>query len=215
MHCLACTSPTYRFLDSGFRYLWDQYFGVPVEIFETAQDNWRGSIFDRIQKIQDDRILFVLTDYWLVRPVEQNRLRGALRLLETRAADKVDLTNQVHYFAHLDRAGYYEATQTAGYRQSTQAFCANRQFMLRYFGQGPDDPWQWETNSFSHNDGMKVCGYQDKIIDYANVMYKRGPDGFQLNRFSDEVLGELAQRGDLAGLMDIPTIRGHVQETRS
>jgi len=209
MHCIACTSLTYRHLDLGFLYLWDRYFGVPCEIFETEQDSWRESIFRRLQAIEDSRILFVLTDYWLVKPVEPERLRGAIQMLDRGMADKVDLTNQVHHFAHVDQPGYYEATQTASYRQSTQAFVATRDFMLRYFGQGPDDPWAWETNGFPANDGMKICGYQDKIMDYANVMYKRAADGFQLARFSDEVLGELDRIGALTELMTPARIRAH------
>ena len=209
MHCLACTSPKYRHLDKGFLYLWEKYLGLPVEIFETEQDHWRGSISRKIDTIQDDTVLMILTDYWLTAPTDFQRLERARTLLEANMAQKVDLQAQANFWAHIDHDDMVEATQTAQYRQSTQAAIYRRQYLADCFRQGSENPWQWELAPWSQNDGAKILGWKTPVIRYADVMMKGQPHGFMLCHLSDQDLAELDGIGALAGLMDPTTIRAH------
>ena len=209
MYCIASTHSLYRHLDLGLLHQWTRYCpGIPIEIFETETADWSGSLVRKIETIADKSILWVLNDYWVTNPADLSRIQVARDLVESGRADKVDLAGQTNYWDHTDRGEMVEATQTAQYRQSTQAACWSRRYLLRCLAHG-GNPWQWELAPWSINDNATILGFRTPVIRYADVMMKGQPHGFMLCHLSDRDLAELDGIGALAGLMDPATIRAH------
>lgn len=206
---IAATSPNYRHLDKGFLRQWGRYCpGVPVEIFETEQNDWAGSLHRKVQTIQEPAVVLVMSDYFMMGPADEERLRVAHDLVVGGSCEKCDLTTQVRYWDHVACDGMVEATQTAQYRQSTQAAVWSTQYLLQCLAHG-GTPWQWELGGWSINDGARIRGFRTPVMNYADVMLKGQAHGFMLCKLVDQDLEELDRIGALEGLMDVRTIKKH------
>lgn len=189
MKYIALTSPEYRFLDDGFLYLWNKYINFPCFLFETAQNAWAKSFHKYLQTLNDEPIMLVLTDYFIIDYPDINRLLQAKQLIDDKFVDKVDLTDQVKYWGSQDAyIGYlncFMANPSSQYRQSTQAAIWDYNMILDYFSHY-DSPWNWETGKWSMHDRYNIIGFDKKVIEYANVYLKGSPDQFQINKIKTE-----------------------------
>ena len=230
MKILISTCNSYDFLIPGCVMLMNRYWpgqditvlgfreipGLPanVKVEVMAQEEklpWSLYLRDWISANAPSEFVLCFDDYWLRAPVDQAKVEVLHKLVRERKIDKGDLTGNTHYFAHRDYpGGLYEATQDAQYRYSTQPAIFSKPYMLKALSDPAGrNPWQFELNLASINDGARIVGPKHDIFNYANVMLKGEPHGYMLCKLSDPDLEDLERMGALGGLMDIPTIRGH------
>lgn len=125
----------------------------------------------------DEYFVWLLDDYWLIKPVNHNEVAVMEGVVKNDKADKGDLSKNTIAFEHTEypkNPGLVLASQTANYRTSTQPCIWRRSYLLHLMQPGLN-PWQFELSGLASNDGGVIVGPQRQIYVYANVCYKGKP----------------------------------------
>lgn len=138
----------------------------PVET-RSWTDNLRGWFAQQ----PDEYFVFLLDDYWLVKPVDMLLVDKMEREVK-KGAVKGDLSRNTAHFAHVKRNGdLVEAASNALYRTSTQPCIWRRGFMLNLL-RPRLSPWQFELQDNPAVKVGRIVGTDTQIYDYANIYYK-------------------------------------------
>ena len=192
MKAIVTTCNAYAHLVLGFQWLWKKYVGLDITIVHMPQEKtWCAALAEAVAGIEDEHILLVLEDYWMVRPMNKERFEKLLWVIQKWGIAKVDLQRQVFHWQHIPCGEYYEAAQLANYRASTQTAIWKKSHLLRKLECG-GSAWDFELQSGSMNDGATILGLAEPTMDYANVMYKGKPDVVQIQRIQESDWKEMA-----------------------
>jgi hypothetical protein len=196
MKILVLTSPSYTYLMDGFDLQWKKFSGHPYHTLVTEQNDWNGSIVRYLQSIENKSVLVVLEDYWLNGETNPYKLQLAEAVIDYGFAQKVDLQYQVKHWPHIDFSDtVLEATQDALYRRSLQAAVWNREYLIKCCSEARgQSPWEFETKH-GIRDGVRILGFKEPAMSYANVMLKGEPDKFQWSKLSPQDQLELNALG--------------------
>jgi len=177
----------------------DNFEFVSMEPVETRQ--WTTNLRIYFEAQTDTHFVFLLDDYWLIKPV----CRADVALVERQVilgADKGDLSKNTQYFAHQRRGEWLIANWDAQYRTSTQPAIWRREHLLSLL-QLDVDPWQFELQHTSAVSEGLIMGTDRQIYDYANVYFKGKPH-HQVDLISAEDKAELLALGAFEGFNPQP-----------
>lgn len=216
MQVLCLTSDKLSWLMVGFSYLWDKYCGLPVlyggctepvdglfgEFAHTKtgagcpSNKWSNSTIDILSKIEDDVVLIVLEDYWLMRRVDIRALRLLSKYMSKNTdIIRIDLTNDRAHAKgdprDAERYGYCEwldmiiTHEGTPYQMSLQAGLWNIQKLLNVLRKDKS-PWETEIHtSIGTRDGL-VLGTLQHPMRYCNVMRQGEVQQDQLELLSND-----------------------------
>ena len=172
MRITVSTCDKYKHLLPGFAYLFNKYwhpdqavtvlgFAPPdnelppnfefVSMAPTETQSWTDHHREWLEKQNDELILFLLDDYWLIAPVRLDAIKKLETEILEEPADKGDL-NADMYGKHNQRInrmplphkpGYVKADPMAAYRSTTQPCIWRRDFLLELMIPGRT-PWEFE-----------------------------------------------------------------------
>lgn len=227
MKIIVLTSDKRNWLLNGFQYQWDKYGGglditavgftkpdfwkrefISLGDFSHYPVNrWSDQLIETLDVIQDEQILIMLEDYWLIRSINTkivgyaNKFMGlnpdVLRFCLT--TDRLycgekNIINQVH----LSDFDLFE-TKPTDYHLSFQASIFNKS-VLRSILIREETPWQVELMGTQRAWGLRVFSTRQWPINYQIVVdkgeFKR--DGnwmYPARQLSDNDYNELEKRG--------------------
>jgi len=200
MKTVVFTSDTHNWLLRGFFHQWAKYGNeLTVEVagftnpgflpdyatfysigkFEDYPvEKWSNSIIEYLNKIDDDLFLFLLEDYWLIRPINMDALHTAERFMTNHpevgrfdvAADRV-FNRSSRYIGSMDLIDICEAK--GEYSLSFQASIYRRTALLEVM-RFNESPWQSELKGSYRLNSLhyKVVGTYQWPINYMIVMNK-------------------------------------------
>jgi len=218
MRIIVSTCDKYAHLMGGFAWCWNKYWGVPVDVlgfkpFDGLPDNftfhsldteekrpWSDYIAEWLGAQNFHHAILLFDDYWLTKPVDEARVRK-MEDEVVLGADKADLSGNTKYFAHVQLTpDILMARPTAQYRASTQPAIWRRQYLMRCLRPGLS-PWQFELQAGVVNDGARIVGPVNPIIEmgnqYANVYLKGEWHCFMVEKINPADRAELIAAGHL------------------
>lgn len=202
MKTVCFTSDAHMWLLQGFLHQWSKYGAgeglIDLEIagftkpeqdlafpFVSIGDfkdyplnKWSDAVINRLERIEDDLVLILLEDYWLMRPVNLHAVVGAAHFM-TEHPDvlRFDLTTDRVFSYESRYAGYssgLDLCQAGGqYSLSFQASIYRRKLLLEVLVPG-ESPWESELNGSARVNagGYSVLGSYQWPICYMIVMNK-------------------------------------------
>lgn len=201
MKTVIFTSDTHQWLLRGFLHQWSKY-GLPELSLEVAGftnpgflppeinfvsigdfkdypvEKWSNAIIKYCNMIEDEMFLFMLEDYWLLRPINRDALMLAYQFMVEHkdvarfdvAADRV-FNRRAQYVGSLKTLDICEAK--GEYSLSFQASIYRREMLLKALSVG-ESPWQSELKGSYRLNSMhyKVVGSYQWPINYMILMNK-------------------------------------------
>ncbi len=162
--------------------------------------SWTDNLRTWFSRQADDHFVFLLDDYWLVKPVDMELVSRMEREVD-RGAVKGDLSRNTLNFDHVKRAdGLIEATPGAQYRTSTQPCIWKRGFMLNLLVPGLN-PWQFELQDNPATRVGRIVGTDTQIYEFANMYYKGTVAQYMVDLISPEDMADLRSYGMLDGIV--------------
>ena len=153
------------------------------------QDKWSNGVIELLEHIDDELLVILLEDYWLVRKVDNqgvNTLADLMRIHKDIL--RVDLTDDRQYAGDMKDVGYYghydlvSTPNDSPYQLSLQAGIWRRELLLKLLR--PElSPWQVElylSPTMHERDDMRVLGTRQRLIRYINA-FKGGDSEKVLN----------------------------------
>jgi hypothetical protein len=197
MKTIVFTCEKNKSLLSGFSYLWDKYCKLPFLISGIGDElppmhgdyenlntgnyplnKWSNQVIDTLNMVEDDLVLFMLDDYWLIRQADLESLSVGCQMLvrdeEVYAFDASTNTlfskdkifvREINY-----RKMYVSNNQ---YAYSFQAYVWKRRRLLASLRR-EENPWVAEMSGLSRI-GMspkRIFTFENPCLYYANVKYK-------------------------------------------
>ena len=216
------TCDRYDHLLPGFAMQWNRYWGAPVSVLGFRQPpplpenfsfismapvehmSWSAHLRDTIKDIDDDEVVLLFDDYWLTAPVDLDKARQMLSLVENGCV-KGDLSRNTEHFNHINLGnGFVEATKDAQYRTSTQPAVWDCAFLLKLLGTGEYNPWQFELQHRPEVAHGRIVGTREQIVPFANIYYKGIPAQYMIDTIPSADLAELHAAGAMADIRPIP-----------
>lgn len=167
MKILVATSNKYAHLMNGFALLWNKYggehfpviclyydvppLGLPAnfnlyQVGEQSAYSWTGGIRKYLQAIQDEHVILMLEDYWLVDHLRINQMHLALTTLRGNPSlQKVDLAGDRQGHAHSDYDRDFIKAERDNCLTSVLPALWRRSFLLECIGNYEENPWEFET----------------------------------------------------------------------
>ena len=198
MKTVVLTSDSHNWLLKGFFHQWKKYNGGSVEVAGFTQpelpkgvnfhsigdmkdypvDKWSNALIKYLNEIQDDLVLILLEDYWLIRPVNFDAIEEAAELMESyRDVIRFDLTTDRSGSKIAEYAGAFrklDLCRAKGeYSLSFQASIYRKDLLLEVLR--PDEnPWQTELNGSARLNALPydVLGSYQWPLNYMIVMNK-------------------------------------------
>lgn len=213
MTIIVSTCDRYDHLLPGFAMQWNQYWGADVTVLGFRQPpvlsanftfvsmgvenmSWSAHLRQAIAPIDDDRILLLFDDYWLMEPVDSSKVERMNAWLDDQDVIKADLSRNTEHFSHHDLGnGFIEAAQDAQYRTSTQPCIWRKSHLLRLLGTGEYNPWQFELQVTPDAKCGRVIGTHEQLVTFANVYYKGAPHCYMIEKISASDLAALQASG--------------------
>ena len=225
LHVAVLTSNDYIGMLPGFEYLFDKYWpGQAAEIVRyevkppklypqfsnfaigpQSEYTWSGGLARYLDCTAHDRVVLLLEDYYLTRPVDAAAVRRAWDLLgSSPELAKVDLSGDLQKREYAQYApGFVQAHASARFQASLQA-AVWRVSSLRAILSPDETPWQFEKHGTRRlitlrKDGGAgtVAGLERPALDYINACGGEGhnPGQYDRRKFSPELWAELSGRG--------------------
>ena len=218
MRVVVSTCDKYAHLLPGFAWCWNKYWGAPVDVLgftppaglpdnftfhrlaERETEPWSTHLRPWFEACEDERILFLFDDYWLIKPIDLARVAWMEGIVAA-DADKGDLSNNTAGFSHVVLTpDLVLATQGAQYRSSTQPAIWRRDYLLRLLQPGWN-PWEFELTAPAGNDGARIVGPVAPIISmghqYANMYWKGKWHHIMVEKIPPEDRAELVRLGHM------------------
>ncbi len=158
--------------------------GEPLE-----QEKWSNGVIEFLNRIEDELLVILLEDYWIVRKVDNQGVNTLGDLMRAHPdIIRVDLTDDRQYAGDMEDVGYFghydlvETPNDSPYQLSLQAGIWRRELLLKLLR--PDlSPWQVElylSPTMYERDDMRVLGTRQRPIRYINA-FKGGDSEKVLN----------------------------------
>lgn len=123
------------------------------------------------EQLEDEYFIWLMEDTFIKAAVNEERLMCQfINMILNNKVGRMNLTDEGGKQDHIEHDLYYETTQTAKYRLSTQPSIWCKKFLLKYLTPGLS-PWDFETQH-PVNDGWKILGHKKPII-YHNEGVRR------------------------------------------
>jgi hypothetical protein len=128
--------------------------GVPFFSIGAMADypvqRWSDGVIRYLEQLEDELVVFLLEDYWLIRPVNHQAIQIAHAfMLEQKSVARFDLTTDRMYAKGARYAGPYGAIDIVAakgeYSLSFQASIYRRKMLLELLRPG-ETPWEAEIN---------------------------------------------------------------------
>lgn len=219
MRIIVATSNKYAHLMVGFAYLWNKYGGqaLPVTVlhYEVAppplpsnfsnvqvgrqgEYSWSGGIRKYLKSIDDERVLFMLEDYWLIDHLRHGWLRFADDYMAAwPEVQKVDLCSDRQGHAHSDYSAEFIRAEHDNCLTSVMAAIWRRDFFLDCLGNHDETPWAFEvdgTHRLWQREYM-ILGLKTPAVLYKLAVRNGRLDNLILEDRSAAEVAELAELG--------------------
>jgi hypothetical protein len=175
MRTIIYTSDNHSWLLRGFFHQWLKYVGpatrglFEVEVAGFSEPNglpkgvkfskigemkdypvnhWSDAVIEHLSKINDELVIILLEDYWLMRPVNFSAVQSAIELMELhKDVIRFDLTSDRMYCKDMQFAGTFDALDICRakgpYSLSFQASIWRREMLLEVMRPN-ETPWESE-----------------------------------------------------------------------
>lgn len=168
MRVIVATSNRYAFLMRGFAHQWLARGGatLPVTVihYEVAPPDlpapfdcvqigaqtdysWSGGVRKFLQGIDDEFLIFMLEDYWLIEDIRHANIAFALDYMKAHPeVHKVDLASDRQGHRHIDYdENFIRSANDENCLTSVMAAIWRRDFFLECLGEYNETPWEFET----------------------------------------------------------------------
>lgn len=218
MTIIVSTCDKYDHLLPGFAMQWNRYWGVEVTVLGFREPpslptnftfvsmgvekmSWSAHLRQAIESINDDKIVFLFDDYWLIDHVDAKWVNDMSAFVGVRGCVKADLSGNTAYFEHRKIGGrFIEASHDAQYRTSTQPAIWLKSHLLTLLGTGDYNPWQFELQGKPEVSNGRIIGTMNQDIKFANIYYKGSPASYMIEKIPASDLAELRQSGAMTGI---------------
>lgn len=150
---------------------------VSVDPYDFPRHKWVDGILIYLKSINEDTVIILLEDYWLIRPVDVSGVKALSGIIHDDVL-RVDLTADRLYAGGSKDVGYvkhYDIIEAAGsqYQMSLQAGIWNRELLIEILEALPKDKhsaWdvELEGTTIVNNNNYKVFGTRQNLVRYIN-----------------------------------------------
>lgn len=161
---------------------------VSVDPMDFPRDKWADGMLLYLKNIEDDTVVILLEDYWLVRSVDVEGVSVLSRVIDNDVI-RIDLTTDRLYASGMKDVGYvgrYDIIEAKGsqYQSSLQAGIWNRKLLIELLESLPvkkHSAWdvELEGTQIIEERGYRVFGTRQNLVRYTNGVNDR--DGIKLD----------------------------------
>jgi len=184
MRTVVTVYPPNAHLLSGFRRCADKFYPWEIETHYALPDEAKSEQLRRLLTgIDDEYIILLEEDFWIVEEVDEELLNGIISYCETVEADRFSLQSKnAHSYSDWDCnswigydgfQGVYQTVPQVQVPFSLEASVWNTKFLLQYLGTNRDDGQiEMKTSDLlrEHDVPTRIYALDKTVIEYRDAM---------------------------------------------